>query len=411
MPESATLTVVGLGPGDPELVTVKGVRAIEAADVIFVPRSTDEADSVALRIAGPWLTGRQAVVPVTTPMTRDAEALRAAWESIAAEIGGRLAGGGQGAYLLLGDPLLYGTFTYIAEILAATYPAIAVEFVPGITSFAAGAARTRTPLTMTSDRLAIIPASRETNLTVLRRLLADFATLILMKAGPVFPQIMAALEELGLVDQAVYVERIGLPEERIMQGGALRRLERTRRPYLSLMIVRRGEATLPVNVPAERAARAEQPVYPINLSQVAGRRVVVVGGGAVGERKVRGLLAAQAAIELISPAATPQLQAWAAAGTINWQRRAYQSGDLMNAMMVFAATDQRAVNAQVAREAAELSLLRNIADAPEEGDFYLPAVHRQAGVTVAVSTSGESPRRAAELRDRLAAWLGDELQS
>ncbi len=281
MAEAAILTVVGLGPGDPELVTVKGVRAIESAEVIFVPRSTDEADSVALRIAGPWLTGPQAVVPVTTPMTRDAEALRSAWAGIAAEIAGRLAEGGRGAYLLLGDPLLYGTFTYIAEILAAKYPFIAVEFVPGITSFAAGAARTRTPLTMTSDRLAIIPASRETDITVLRRLLADFATLILMKAGPVFPQLMAALEELGLVEQAVYVERIGLPEERIIQGGALRQMERTRQPYLSLMIVRRGEATLPESLPASRgrprraAGVPDQPVASGGAAGGGGRR----GGG------------------------------------------------------------------------------------------------------------------------------------
>lgn len=404
MTEPARLTVVGLGPGDPELVTIKGVRAIEAADIIFVPRSADEADSVALAIARPWLNARQAVAPVTTPMTRDRAALQAAWQAIAAEIGGRLANGGRGAYLILGDPLLYGTFTYVAEILAADYPAIELEFVPGITSFAAGAAKTQTPLGMTSDRLAVIPASRETDLASLRRLLADFATLVLMKAGPVFPQIMAALDELGLVEQAVYVERIGLSDERIVTGAALRALPRTRQPYLSLLIVRRGAATLPASSPA-RAVRAEQPVYPINLTGLADKLAVVVGGGAVGERKVRGLLAALARVTLISPEATPQLQQWAAANEISWQPRPYQPGDLAGATLVFAATNSRAVNAKIASDAAALNLLSNIADAPDEGNFHLPAVHRQPGLTVAVSTAGASPGRAAQLRDRIAGWL------
>ncbi len=407
MNETALLTVVGLGPGDPELITIKGMRAIEAAEVVFVPRSADEADSVALRIAQPWLSGRHEVVPVTTPMTRDAAILQTAWQGIAAEIAGLLQPGRRGVYLILGDPLLYGTFTYIAEILAARYPAIELEFVPGVTSFAASAAQTRTPLTTTDDRLAIIPASRETNLAGLRRLLADFATLVLMKAGPVFPQIMDALEELGLVEQAVYVERLGLPEERVVRGADLRQMERVRQPYLSLMIVRRGAANLPASLPI-RVARAERPVYPVNLSQLAGWRAVVVGGGAVGERKVKGLLATQARVVLVSPTVTPQLQAWAEAGSIAWQRRPYQSGDLAGARLVFATTNSRSVNTQVAQDAAALNLLCNIADAPEEGNFYLPAVLHQPGVTVAVSTSGASPRRAAQLRDKIAEWLAQE---
>jgi precorrin-2/cobalt-factor-2 C20-methyltransferase len=90
MSDQPTLAVVGLGPGDPELVTIKGVRAIEQADVIFVPRSKDDADSVALRIAEPWLTAEQQVIPVTTPMTRDQDKLRAAWQGIAAEIARQL---------------------------------------------------------------------------------------------------------------------------------------------------------------------------------------------------------------------------------------------------------------------------------------------------------------------------------
>jgi precorrin-2/cobalt-factor-2 C20-methyltransferase len=409
MSDQPTLIVVGLGPGDPELVTIKGMRAIEQADVIFVPRSKDDADSVALRIAEPWLTARQQVIPVTTPMTRDEDKLKAAWQGVAAEIAQQLlTGQGErcGAYLILGDPLIYGTFTYIAEILRAQYPAIKVEFIPGITSFSAGAARLQTPLSMTSDRIAIVPASRETDVAVLRRLLADFATVILMKAGPVFPGIMAVLEELGLADRAAYVERVGMPEERIFQGAQLRQMPRERQPYLSLMIVRR-DGPIDSDEAREllRATRSRQTVYPINLSDLSGKRVVVVGGGSVGQRKVKGLLAVNARVELVSPDAAVQLQQWATEKMIIWHQRRYQAGDLAGAALVFAATSDRSVNTRIAREAAAIGLLSNIADAPEEGDFYLPAVYRQAEVMVTVSTSGQDPGRAAALRDTIAEWM------
>jgi cobalt-precorrin 5A hydrolase/precorrin-3B C17-methyltransferase len=138
---------------------------------------------------------------------------------------------------------------------------------------------------------------------------------------------------------------------------------------------------------------------------------VVVGGGPVGERKVRGLLTAGVKVQLISPEATPQLQAWAEAGQLQWSVRPYQSGDLLGVRLVFAATNQRIVNAQIAEEAAKLGLLCNVADQPEEGNFHVPAVHRQPGLVVAVSSSGENPRRAQQVRDNIAAWLNDEAGS
>jgi cobalt-precorrin 5A hydrolase/precorrin-3B C17-methyltransferase len=145
--------------------------------------------------------------------------------------------------------------------------------------------------------------------------------------------------------------------------------------------------------------------YPITLTNLGGALVVVVGGGAVGERKLRGLLAAGAAVRLISPAATPQLRALANSGAIRWHARPYQPDDLAGARLVFAATDQRAVNKQVADDAAALGLLCNVADDPRAGTFHLPAVYREPGLLVAVSTAGTSPARAKRLRDQIAAWL------
>lgn len=152
----------------------------------------------------------------------------------------------------------------------------------------------------------------------------------------------------------------------------------------------------------------EQQVYPIYLTHLSQLLAIVIGGGAVGERKVAGLLAAGARVRLISPQATTQLQAWAQAGQIEWLARAYQPGDLAEAFLVFAATNLRVINAQVAADAAHLTRLCNVADAPAEGAFHVPAVHRQAGLVIAVGSGGQSPRRTKQVRDQIAKWLADD---
>jgi cobalt-precorrin 5A hydrolase/precorrin-3B C17-methyltransferase len=132
---------------------------------------------------------------------------------------------------------------------------------------------------------------------------------------------------------------------------------------------------------------------------------MVIGGGPVGERKARGLLNAGGQVRLISPEATRQLEAWAVEGRLEWLRRPYQAGDLLGAQLVFAATNQRAINAQIAQEAAQFGLLCNVADVPSEGNFHVPAVHRQPDLVISVSTLGEDPRRAKALRDQISAHL------
>ncbi len=166
-----------------------------------------------------------------------------------------------------------------------------------------------------------------------------------------------------------------------------------------------------------RAAVEQQPIpvvpreYPIVLTGANELSAVVIGGGAVGERKVRKLLQAGATVRLISCSATPHLAALADEGRITWIRRAYESGDLAGAQLAFAATNQRAVNAHIAQEAASMGVLCNVADAPEEGHFHVPAVYRSGGVTIAVSSGGAAPERAVKLRDALARWLDEELDS
>lgn len=145
--------------------------------------------------------------------------------------------------------------------------------------------------------------------------------------------------------------------------------------------------------------------YPAFLD-LRGRRVVVVGGGAVAEQKVRGVLAAGARVTVVSPETTPGLADLAARASVAIHRRPYQAGDLAGAWLAIAATDDRAVNAAIWAEAERRGVLLNAVDDRDHCSFIAPAIHREGDITVAVSTAGKSPALAVRLRDRIARLIG-----
>jgi hydroxymethylbilane synthase len=142
-------------------------------------------------------------------------------------------------------------------------------------------------------------------------------------------------------------------------------------------------------------------VYPVALS-VRGRHAVVVGGGAVAARKVRGLLDARARVAVVAPELAPALAALAEAGEIAWTPRRYEAGDLAGAFLAFAATGDGATDAMVVGEARALGILVNDASDAERGDFATPAVHRAGSLTVTVDSGGLSPSFTKRVRDELA---------
>lgn len=144
-------------------------------------------------------------------------------------------------------------------------------------------------------------------------------------------------------------------------------------------------------------------LYPIFLN-LDGKRCVVVGGGAVANRKARKLLQARAQVVAISPEVKPELESVAT----EVRRRPYREGDLEGASLVFAATNRREVNAAVTREARGRGIPVNVADEPSEGDFALPSVLRRGQLQVAVSTGGASPTLARRVRNELESAFGSE---
>lgn len=147
--------------------------------------------------------------------------------------------------------------------------------------------------------------------------------------------------------------------------------------------------------------------YPVSLD-LANRSCIVIGGGKVAERKVKGLLTCGARLTVISPELTAGLTALHAEGRLLWVRRPYREGDLAAAFLVIAATDDTDVQRRIHREASSLGILLNVADVPKCCNFILPATVRRGDLTVAVSTGGKSPALAKQLRLKLEKKIGPE---
>jgi precorrin-2 dehydrogenase len=148
--------------------------------------------------------------------------------------------------------------------------------------------------------------------------------------------------------------------------------------------------------------------YPVMLD-LTDRPCLVVGGGAVAERKIMGLVEAHARVTIVSPWLTPALLRLATEAPLRWRPREYTAGDAAGFILVMVATDDVAVNAMVAAECRERGVWANCADDPARCDFILPSVFRRGSVTVAVSTGGASPTMARLVREELDALLPDDI--
>ena len=232
----ARVYAVGVGPGDPELLTRKAERILREAPVICAPAATAGDSSHALSIVEPLLDrSRQEVIIRVFPMRKDQEGLDEFWEEAAATVISRIREGKDVAFITIGDPFLYSTFLYLYRIFRDRYPDIPIEAVPGVSSITAAAVAAGVPLAAASERIAILPATFEEE--KLRRTLLDFDTVVLMKVNRVFDRVFALLKELGLEGKGVFVSRAGTREEKVVHD--LASLVGKKLDYLSLLIVKK----------------------------------------------------------------------------------------------------------------------------------------------------------------------------
>ena len=245
---------VGVGPGDPGLITRKGARLIEQADVIAfhagVGRESN-ARRIAAELFPAGVVEEQLTYPVTTGGTDHpggyAGALAEFYEESAARLSAHLDAGRDVVLLAEGDPLFYGSFMYMHDRLAERFP---TEVVPGVPAFAAATAATASPLARQTDVLTVLSGTMPE--PELARRLADTDAAVIMKLGRTFPAVRRALEAAGRLDHALYVERASMPEERWLP---VAEVDPGSVPYFSLVVVtgdsRNGSRSRRSGEPAE----------------------------------------------------------------------------------------------------------------------------------------------------------------
>jgi precorrin-2/cobalt-factor-2 C20-methyltransferase len=235
------LVGVGVGPGDPGLLTIAGLRELRAAGRIFVPVLPD---------AGQVPGRAEAVVRAHLPDNDNIERLPFAladsvagsqhrrhehWRAAAARVAEYLQAGGSAAFATIGDPAVYSTFGYLADAVRELVPDVVVATVPGITAMQAMASAAGITLVEGAEPLTVLPVAR--NVTTVREALARHGTVVAYKGGRRLRELRDAIEQAGALDRAVYAEHLGTADERVLPLSEVDVRTTVGTPYLSTVIV------------------------------------------------------------------------------------------------------------------------------------------------------------------------------
>ncbi|MGO9016078.1 MAG: precorrin-2 C(20)-methyltransferase [Dissulfurispiraceae bacterium] len=251
---TGTLYVIGVGPGDPELLTLKAVRILRAVKCICVPKGREEGSSMALNIIKKIINmDDKEMIEAYFPMRKTkasapgspesrksfrggehARELDMKWNETVETVLSILNRGADMAFITIGDPTIYSTFFYLYDRLLEINPLLSIEIIPGISSITASAAQAGISLGLADERIAVLPATYANDIGMV---LEHFDTVILMKVHKVFDQVLAMLDASGLTGKALYISRTGMDDEQVVRDiGTLRGKELS---YFSMVIIKK----------------------------------------------------------------------------------------------------------------------------------------------------------------------------
>jgi precorrin-2/cobalt-factor-2 C20-methyltransferase len=231
----ATFYAVGVGPGDPELLSIKADRILRAVDTVCAPVTRPGEPSFAFDIVRDLLdSSRQELLLQHFPMTSARDELEPRWQEAARQVAERVESGRNVAFIAIGDPLFFATSIYLIAALRHNHPHIPIEVVPGISSINATAATACFPLAEGTDKVAVLPAT--VGIESIAAALAHFETVVLLKIKPLFQDILELLRQTGNRDNALFAERVGMPGAVILTDFA--EIEKHSPDYLSLLIIK-----------------------------------------------------------------------------------------------------------------------------------------------------------------------------
>lgn len=230
-----TLYGLGVGPGDPELITVKAFRKLQECPVIAYPKKLKGSKSYAHRIVEVYIKpNEKEMLGLVFPMTKDEETLRVEWAKSVESIYSYLAKGLDVAFVTEGDPMLFSTFIHLMKLMKETHPDVPMETVAGISSFNGSANRLGIALADGNDYVAMIPATED--MEEMRRVIKTHDAVVFIKVAKVLDMMLNLLEEMGLLYGVHVVTKVTSDEEIIWNVEELRGVELN---YLSCMVVRK----------------------------------------------------------------------------------------------------------------------------------------------------------------------------
>ena len=233
------LTIAGVGPGDPSLLTLAAVEAIQESTVVSYPVSTRGGNSLAEKIASKWITIDKKKLPLHFPMVDDQNTLKSAWRVAGNELMKMVDKGERVVFLAQGDISLFSTGSYLSKVLEKYHPECVVQLIPGVTSFSAAAAKSRLPLAFQEEELLVlsVPDSYDELKTILYDAMSKKRVVVLLKLGKKWEWVKFLLEELDLMKISIFAEKIGFSDQQILKACDL---PSGTRPYFSLLLIRQS---------------------------------------------------------------------------------------------------------------------------------------------------------------------------
>ncbi|MGG0382767.1 precorrin-2 C(20)-methyltransferase [Priestia endophytica] len=230
-----TLYGLGVGPGDPELITVKAFRKLKETDVIAYPKKRKGSKSYAHRIVEAYFNpSEKEMLGLVFPMTKDKEILQKKWSETTEMVFAELQQGKDVAFVTEGDPLLYSTFIHMMKLMKERHPEVQIETVPGISSINGAASRLGLPLADGDEHVAIVPAREDYE--EMKKVLLENDCIVFIKVAKVIDFMIPLLKELNLLHKASVVTKVTSEEEIVWN---IEELEGVELEYLTLMVVRK----------------------------------------------------------------------------------------------------------------------------------------------------------------------------
>lgn len=226
---------LGVGPGDPELITLKAFRILEDVNMLCIPRSLANRDSLALQVVRSLIKKEFICLDLLFPMSRDNSLLEEGWSAAGEMVAEKVRLGNKVAFVTIGDPMFYSTYGYVLRYIRSNYPDLKTETIPGVMAMSACCSLAGIPLVEANETLAVLPAAY--GLDNLEVVVNNFDNVVLMKVNRKVEEVAGLIERQGLQGKAMFFSRCGYNDQYVTSD--LDELAGRKLDYMSLLLIKK----------------------------------------------------------------------------------------------------------------------------------------------------------------------------